>query len=106
MKLKTYLMTLLMLLIASPAFALSLDQAKQQGLVGETASGYLAARKTSSAANALVTSINAKRRTHYQSISKRNGAPISSVEQMAGKKLIQRAAKGEYYNSGGGWMRR
>ena len=106
MKLQTYLISLLMLLIASPALALSLAQAKQQGLVGETASGYLAARKASPATNALVTSINAKRKAHYQGISGRNSTPISSVEQMAGKKLIQRAAKGEYYNSGSGWVRR
>jgi hypothetical protein len=97
---------LILLLTTTTAFALGLDQAKDQGLVGETPSGYLAARKASDQVKALVKKINTQRKDHYRGISKRNGAPLESVEKLAGKKLIDRTPKGQYYKKGNSWVKR
>ena len=52
-----------LLLITQPAYAIDLQTAKSQGLVGETQSGYLSAVKSPSAeTKALIESINLKRK--------------------------------------------
>ena len=79
-----------LLLVSAPALALSLGDAKSQGLVAETASGYLEARASTSAVKNLVNSVNAKRKARYRELSKRNGTPLGAVEKMAGKKLTNR----------------
>jgi len=80
---------LVLALFALPASALNLGQAKSQGLVKETASGYLVAVKPSGEVNALVSKINAGRKAEYQRIAKKNGTPLSAVEQLAGQKLTK-----------------
>jgi len=80
-----------LLLISTPILALSLADAKSQGLVAETGSGYITARSSTNEVRALVNSVNAKRKAHYQEISKRNGAPLGTVEKLAGEKLTGRA---------------
>ncbi|MEA1889407.1 MAG: YdbL family protein [Pseudomonadota bacterium] len=76
-------------LFAVPASALDLGQAKAQGLVKETASGYLVAAQPSAEVKALVSKINAGRKAEYQRIATKNGTPLSAVEQQAGKKLTR-----------------
>lgn len=96
-----------MLIIATPVFALDLQSAKNQGLVGETPSGYLAVVKNTPAAQALVSRINQARKEHYQAIAKRNGTSLQVVEVLAGKKAIQKAAPGHYVKSpSGSWVRK
>jgi len=80
---------LMLTLFALPAAALNLNQAKNQGLVKETASGYIVAVKPSAEVNSLVGQINAGRKVEYQRIAKKNGIPLSTVEQQAGKKLTK-----------------
>lgn len=89
------------------AFALSLDQAKSQGLVGETPSGYLAAVQAGGEAEPLVVDINQKRKTEYGKIAGKNGTPVSVVEALAGKKAIELTPSGQYVQSDSGqWMRK
>lgn len=76
-------------LFAMPASALDLAQARAQGLVKETPSGYLSVVKPSSEVNNLVKNINAGRKAEYQRIAKKNGTPLSTVEQLAGKRLTK-----------------
>jgi len=104
--LNTLTVLILSLLLASPALALDLDSAKSRGLVGEMASGYIGAVKSSAEVNTLVRSINAQRKAHYQEISRRNGTPLSTVEKLAGEKLINRAPRGQYINRGSGWVKK
>lgn len=96
----------LALLLASPALALGLNEAKSQGLVGEKHNGYIGAVKPGGAVNSLVQSINAKRKSHYRSISAKNGTSLSNVEKLAGDKLINRAPRGQYVNRGSGWVKK
>jgi uncharacterized protein YdbL (DUF1318 family) len=96
----------LALFLAAPALALDLDSAKASGLVGENANGYIGAVQSSGEVNALVKSINAQRKAHYQDISRKNGTPLGTVEKLAGEKLINRAPRGQYINRGSGWVKK
>lgn len=84
---RTFAALLMLSLFTLSASALTLDQARNQKLVKETASGYLVAVKPSAEVNALVKKVNAGRKSAYQNIAKKQGAPLSVVEQEAGKKL-------------------
>lgn len=96
----------LSLLLALPAFALGLGEAKSGGLVGETSSGYLAAIKPSSEVDALVADINGKRKAQYKKIAEKNSISLQAVEVRAGKKAIEKTPAGEFVNSGGGWQKK
>jgi uncharacterized protein YdbL (DUF1318 family) len=99
MRFKTLIATFVLLMfIPAVALGLSLDQAKSQGLVGETPSGYIEAvgPAPSAAVTALVADINRRRKEEYQRISSERGAPLNSVEQLAGKKAIEKTPAGQY----------
>ena len=84
--------------IASSAFAISLQDAKQQGLVGEQPNGYLAAVSSATAeVNQLIAKINSERKKAYQAIAAKNGTPLSSVEKVAGKTAIEKTQPGHYF---------
>ena len=89
---------LLLCLVALPAAAMSLDQAKSQGLVGEQPSGYLGivAPPGSREVRDLVENVNLRRKDEYERIAARNGIAIEQVEQLAGKRAIERSAPGHY----------
>ncbi|CNK63095.1 Uncharacterized protein conserved in bacteria [Yersinia aldovae] len=95
------------LLFSSMAFALTLEQAKQQGRVGETLNGYLAAVKKDAETLALVEQINIARTEKYQEVAQKNHISTEDVAKLAGQKLVNRAAPGEYVRGiNGQWMRR
>ena len=96
----------LLAMLSMPANALNLAQAKAQGLVGETPSGYLAVVKSNAAASALVKDINAKRKAAYQNIARKNGQPLSTVEKLAGQKAIYNTPPGQYVKIGGSWKKK
>jgi uncharacterized protein YdbL (DUF1318 family) len=91
-------LTLFLLAPLAAWAALTLDDAKQSGLVGEDASGYIAAvsNKPSRDVLALVADINGKRRTEYERIAAANGISVTDVEQLAGKKAIEKSPAGDY----------
>ena len=82
-----------LLLICQPAFALDLDSARAQGLVRETAAGYLVTVKSTPEVQKLVKNINAERKQVYQNIAQRTNTQLNVVEQQAGKKLIAKNPK-------------
>lgn len=94
------------LMLSLPAWALELDDAKRQGLVGETANGYLAAIKSSAEVDALVKDINSKRKTSYQRIAEKNGISRAAVEARAGERAISLTPAGQYVNPGNGWQKK
>jgi uncharacterized protein len=101
------LVTTCLLLIAQNAYSIDLQSAKTQGLVGETTSGYLAAVKPASAEiSALIQSVNAERKQKYQEIATRNKITLQDVEQLAGKKAIEKTQAGDYINLGGSWQKK
>ena len=98
---------LALFLLASPAFALDLQSARAQGIVGETPAGYIAAIKTSPEVQAFVDEINAKRRAEYNRISKENNQPVDIVGQIAAERIIGKLEAGQYYQAAdGSWKKR
>ncbi|MDH5485519.1 MAG: YdbL family protein [Gammaproteobacteria bacterium] len=96
-----------LLLMAQPAYSIDLKAAKAQGAVGETPSGYLAAVGTPSAEiAALIKNVNAQRKARYQEIAARNKTSLKAVEELAGKKAIEKSQAGSYIQQGGSWKKK
>ena len=96
----------ILVLIALPALALELDQAKSDGLVGETNTGYLAAVKPSAEVDALVKGINGQRKAQYQKIATKNGISLEAVEARAGLKAMEKTPAGQFIDVGTGWQKK
>ena len=96
----------LFLICANGGFAMDLQSAKQSGLVGETPGGYLGVVKADPGAKSLVDSVNAKRKQEYQDIAKRNNIALKDVEQLAGKKAIDKTPAGQFVQVGGKWVKK
>lgn len=102
-------LTIAMVSLAAPAYAISLDAAKAKGLVGERLDGYIGAVASSPSAevNDLLSTVNTARKAEYEKIAKQNGVTVQAVEKLAAEKLISRAKSGEFYmTTGGGWKQR
>lgn len=89
------------------AAALTLNDARAQGRVGETLSGYLALIQQDAETLALVNRINAARAENYQKLADSNNLPVDEVAKMAGQKLVARAQPGEYVKGiNGKWLKK
>ncbi|MEG3113399.1 MULTISPECIES: YdbL family protein [unclassified Pantoea] len=98
---------LLVWIVAQPAWAITLDEARQQGRVGETLSGYIAAREQDNETLALVKRINEGRSAQYQRLAQQNNLTTSDVASIAGQKLVRRAEAGEYVRGiNGQWLKK
>ena len=94
---------------SSVTWAMSLQDAKTQGLVGEQPDGYLGLVKSNASAEvkALMSDINAKRKQAYQAIAQKNHTDLNVVESLAGKKAIERTPNGQYVRlPSGQWIRK
>ncbi|MGY5367733.1 YdbL family protein [Enterobacter oligotrophicus] len=89
------------------AATLTLNDARAQGRVGETLSGYIAPIKQDAETLALVKRINAARTESYQQLADSNNLPVDEVAKMAGQKLVARAQPGEYVKGiNGKWLKK
>ena len=95
------------LALSSEAFALDLAQARAQGLVGETPTGFIAPVTSSADANAVVADINARRKAEYEKISRENGQSVSVVGKVAAERIIGGLPSGSYYQgTDGSWKKK
>lgn len=87
------------------ASAMSLDDAKHQGLIGERMDGYVGIVSTSTPELvALVKATNNARRNEYSRIATETGQPRNIIEQLAAKKAYELTPRGQYVQDGsGGW---
>lgn len=83
-------------LVSSNVMALTLDEARTQGRVGETFYGYLVALKTDAETLELVKDINEARNLSYQQLAKQNNVSTDEIAKLAGQKMVARAKPGEY----------
>lgn len=83
-----------------------LDDVKQQGLVGETPTGYLAVVRSEGQAREVVEAINSARRDEYKRIAEKHGIPVTQVETVAGKKAIEKTPDGQYIQVNGNWVKK
>ncbi|MBQ4859008.1 YdbL family protein [Pseudoalteromonas sp. MMG007] len=88
------------------AWAISLDDAKNQGLVGENSSGYLGLVVQNSEAKAVVEEINAKRKAQYLKLAKKNNLSLAQVEALAAAKTIKKTQNGHYVEVNGSWVKK
>jgi uncharacterized protein len=110
---KPFLPGLLIILMATAmanttwAASISLDDAKLQGLIGEDASGYLAAINSPGAeVSELLSSVNQSRKAEYERIAKRNNIGLADVEVLAGRKAMEKSAPGAYIRPRGSWTKK
>ncbi|EBP7131574.1 DUF1318 domain-containing protein [Salmonella enterica] len=107
MKKYLILWVLTLSLLTPSVWALTLDEARTQGRVGETLNGYLVALKNDAETQKLVLDINHASRASYQQLADSNHLPVDEVAKMAGQKLVERARPGEYVQGiNGKWMRK
>jgi uncharacterized protein YdbL (DUF1318 family) len=99
----------LLLLGALVANAAPLDDAKSAGQIGEGVDGYVHLVDPNAPADvkALVKGVNDQRREKYAGIATTRGVPVEDVAALAGAKLVERAAAGEYVlDSSGTWRKK
>ncbi|MDA8480007.1 YdbL family protein [Citrobacter sp. Awk 4] len=107
MKKQLTLTVLILSLLSGNVMALTLNEARTQGRVGETLNGYLVALKNDAQTQALVKKINEARNASYQQLAETNHIPVDQVAKMAGQKLVERAKPGEYVQGiNGKWMQK
>ncbi|HRJ66466.1 MAG TPA: YdbL family protein [Alphaproteobacteria bacterium] len=98
-----------MMVVAIPlAFAMSVESAKSQGLVGERLDGLLGVvGSPTPELRELVETTNAERIEKYKGIAQKRGTDLKNVQAFVGKKLTDSAAPGEYIQSAsGGWQKK
>ncbi|MGE4313529.1 MAG: YdbL family protein [Pseudobdellovibrionaceae bacterium] len=89
------------------AAGMSVSQAKAQGLVGEQVDGYLGIVGAASPdVQAIVASTNAGRLKVYQETAARQKVPLSTVQALAGKNLIEKSPAGHYVQMNGKWVKK
>lgn len=96
------------LLFSISSWALDLAQAKSEKLVGEKSNGYLGLIVSSNTdAAVLISDINKKRKSKYQSIASKQKTKLANIEKIAGEKLTAKAkaAGHAYQNSAGRWVK-
>ncbi len=92
---------------ASAAFALDLDEARAKGLVGERSDGYLSAISNSPEVTAFVVNINGQRKAEYKRIAANNGQSVDVVEKLAATKIFENADAGTLFmNPQGQWVKK
>ncbi|UAW98555.1 YdbL family protein [Halopseudomonas nanhaiensis] len=103
----------LALLLSVSAWAMTLNEAmsalpaaKAAGQLGEQPDGYLGVVAAGGSAAQIAEQINRARRAEYQRLARENGIQQSDVESIAGKKAIERTAKGQYIMLNGVWMKK
>ena len=98
---------LLSLLVSPHSWALGLGEAKSQGLIGETPSGYLEpVSGMTDAIGDLIGKINTQRREHYKKIATQNNTSLAAVESLAGQKAMDNTKPGHYIKVGGKWVKK
>lgn len=108
---KKVLLTLALLLSLGQAqlvLALTLDEAKSSGLVGEKVDGYIAAVVANPDADvqALVSTTNNGRSKVYADLAQRNGITVEAVGVLSGEKLRNEAPAGTYIQQPSGEWRK
>lgn len=98
-----------LVLLLQNAWAIDIRDAKEQGLVGEANTGYLAAVQTpvSAEVRALIADVNAKRKAEFESTAERTGATVVQVAYRFYQLAVQRTEAGHYYQDANGrWVRK
>lgn len=91
------------------AIALTLDEAKARGLIGETPAGYVGAVSPSPSPEvvAVVQDVNGRRRAEFQRLAAQHGTSVEQIGAVFGTKAYERTPSGQYLMDGSGnWYRK
>lgn len=106
---KKSIAAIFLLMFLHTAWAIDIDAAKSQGLVGEANNGYLAAVQSPASAEvrALIADVNGKRKESFESTAQKTGVTVAQVANRFYELAIQRTAPGHYYQDAAGrWVRK
>lgn len=104
---KRITLVLALLSLTFPAFALSLKEAKQQGLVGELPNGYLGIVVKNPNTQTLIKKVNNKRKQLYISLARKNKLSLQQVGTLAGAKALKKTTAGHYIKDASGkWVKK
>jgi len=105
MKSISKLFLILAILFSSQLLASELSSAKDAGLIGEQANGYIGFVKSASGElKTLVKNVNAKRKAQYKKIALSKKISLSEVAKIGGTKTIAKTKRGNYImRAGQGW---
>ena len=108
MKILTKLFFVMTILFAGQLMAADLTSAKNAGLIGEQANGYIGfVTAVPADVKSLVKDVNAKRKARYTKIAKSKQIALSDVAKIGGKKAIDKTKPGNYImREGGRWTKK
>jgi len=98
-----------MLLLVPMSLALTLQEAKNEGLVGEQRNGYVGLVMESAPAEvmALARDVNNQRRELYQQIARQNNLTVEQVAALAFEKAVEATPAGQYLqDTSGAWVKK
>jgi uncharacterized protein YdbL (DUF1318 family) len=106
---KKLLTAICLVFFLQTAWAIDIDSAKSQGLVGEAYTGYLAAVETPASAEVqtLIRQVNAKRKAEFESTAQSTGATLEQVAFRFYELAVQRTVAGHFYqDKSGRWVKK
>ena len=108
---KKVLITILVGLLAVSVNAAGdskLAKPKADGLIGEQANGYigLVSNDVPADIRKLVDQVNAKRKSGYEQIARKQGIPVSEVEKVGGNTAYEKTRRGNYVRDANGRWRK
>lgn len=106
---KNFLALIIMFFAVQNAWAIDIHEAKDQGLVGESKSGYLAAVKSPASAevSSLIADVNAKRKAQFEGTAQKTSTTVAQVANRFYELAVQKTAAGHYYQDAAGkWIKK
>lgn len=109
MMIKKIFATFGLLFLLQNAWAIDIHDAKDQGLVGEAKTGYLAAVTSPASAEvrALIADVNEKRKEQFTETANKTGVTVEQVAFRFYELAVQKTEAGHYYqDSSGSWKKK
>lgn len=106
---KKILTAIFLVLSMQTAWAIDLHDAKAEGLVGEARTGYLEAvqQPASSEVEALIASVNAKRKAQFEKTAKKTNTTVPQVSNRFYELAVQKTKPGHYFQGKDGrWKKK
>ncbi len=106
---KNILATIFMFFAVQNVWAIDIHDAKDQGLVGESKSGYLAAVKSPASAevNSLIADVNKKRKAQFEQTALKTSATVAQIQNRFYELAVEKTQAGHYYqDSAGKWVKK
>jgi len=106
---KQIIAAILMTFALQSAWAIDIHSAKDQGLVGEARTGYLAPVTTppSDDVKALIAEVNEKRKAKFQSAAAKTSATLEQVQYRFYELAVKKTQPGHFYeDASGNWQQK